>query len=240
MNSVSFGIMIPILPNLIKQFDRRRHGLGVGVERALRHRLGLDAVRVRPDPRHAVGPLRPPAGAADLDLRPVRRLPVHGLRAEPGLAVPRPRAERRDSLELLDRQRLCRRHHPAGAARTQLRNDGFGLRLRLHHRPDDRRPAGRDQPAAAVHRRPPGFACSTGSTACWCCPSPCPPSAVRWRIDWRRANPLGALAFLRERRNLARPGNGRVSLPALLHGAADASSCSTPAIATTGRRPSSV
>ena len=45
MTSVSFGIMIPILPNLIKQFtggDSTRRGLGM--ERAFRHHLGAHAV----------------------------------------------------------------------------------------------------------------------------------------------------------------------------------------------------
>ena len=71
---------------------------------------GVDAVRLRPGAGHAVRPLRPPAGDADLDPRPALDFLVMAFAPTLAWLLRRPGAERRDGGQLLHRQRLCRRY----------------------------------------------------------------------------------------------------------------------------------
>ena len=205
MNALSFGLMIPVLPSLIRSFFGERHLDRPGGRLAvrLRRHLGRHAVHLRPGAGHAVRPVRAPAGAADLDLRPLARLPGHGLRADPGVAAARPGAERGDRRQLLHRQRLCRRHLHAREARPQLRLDELGVQRRLPARTDRRRHPRPRTPSTSAASCSTASVCrswwrrcsarSTGSTVCWCCRSRCRRSGgsrrstggapIRWRAS---------------------------------------------------------
>ena len=85
---------------------RRRRGADHG---RLRRRLGADAADLRADLRQPLRPLRPPAGAAGVDVRPGVRLPDHGAGAQHRLAVRRPGDLGHHRLQRLGGRRLRRR-----------------------------------------------------------------------------------------------------------------------------------
>ena len=111
-----------------------------------------DAVRLRSHPRRAVGPLRPAPGAAAVDRRAGIDVPAIGAGAVGAGAGRAAHHGRCAGCELCGRQRLRGRHHGARESRQELRHDRRGVRHRLCHRTDGRRPAGRHRHTAAVLR----------------------------------------------------------------------------------------
>ena len=151
IDMISIGLMVPVLPHIVGQFtssnDEQTLGLPGG-DADLRHR---QLPRLA-DPRRAVRPLRPAAGAAARLCRPgaqlLRHRGGHGAVDAGGGA----HVLRRDAEQHLDRQRLRGRHHAARRARAPLRPDGRDVRHRLHPRARDRRHPRRHRRAAAVRR----------------------------------------------------------------------------------------
>ena len=193
---------MPILPKLVESFvdnDTATRGADL---RAVRHRLGADAVYLLADPRRAVGPVRPPAGGAAVEFRTGARLRADGAGAVAVLAVRRPGDLRHHVGEHLDRVRLYRRRHAAGTARGAC----------------SARSARRSAPASSSVRR--SAACSAASIrgcrsgsprrlsfanalyGLLILPESLPPER-RSPFRWKSANPLGALRLLRSNRVLA-------------------------------------
>ena len=205
MNAVSFGIMIPVLPNLIK------HLVGGDTATASTWNVlfavtwGVMQLFCGPVLEHALRPDRPAAGAADFAGRFGHRLPVHGLRAEPRLAVRRPGDQRHDRRELLDRQRLCGRRHRAQGPGQGLRLDGLSVQLRLPRRSGVRRVPGRRVHARLPRRLRASRAVPGGRwphrhqlalRAHRPARRSLPVERRVAKFNWARANPLGSLAFL--------------------------------------------
>ena len=170
--------------------------------RPVRHRLGADAVPVLAAARRAVGPLRPPAGDPDLELRPRPRLHPDGARAVAvrgcSSAASSPASRRRASRPayayIADVTPPEQR-----AARFGMLGVAFGAGFVLG--PALGGLAGSDRSAPAVLDRGRARASPTRSTAGSSCRSRCRATS-RMAFAWRRANPLGALKLLRSHREL--------------------------------------
>ena len=180
---------------------RRRHRRRGRMERAVRGDLGGHAVRLRADAGHAVRPLRPAAGDAGLDFRPVRRFPVHGLRPQPGVALPGRILNGMTAAsfstanayvaDITPPDRRARNFGMLGSA------FGFGFII---------------GPSVGgllgeISLRLPFMVAAGLCLINWLygllvLPNPCRPSGARRRSTGARANPLGSLIFLRRRGDL--------------------------------------
>lgn len=143
MNSISFGIMLPIVPKSDPGTGGRRHVLGLGMERALRDQLGGDAALLWPAVGHAVD---------RVGRRPVLLISFFGLGLDFLLMAYAPNLwwllvgrllQWGDGQHDVDRQRLPRRRHPTRKTRKDLWPDGICVLHRLHRRTDARRSAWR-------------------------------------------------------------------------------------------------
>ena len=152
--------------------------------------------------RHGIGPLGAAAGAADLDLRPGRRLSVHGNGAEPGLALGGPDYQRHNRRQLLDLQRLYRRRDRAGGSAKAFGFIGAAWSLGFLFGP------ALGGALAEIDLRLPFFVCAGLALANWLygllvLPESLPPEKRQPRFDWKRANPLGSLKLLRSHPDLS-------------------------------------
>ena len=74
LDMFALGLIMPILPKLVESFvdnDTAQRGADL---RPVRHRMGADAVLLLADPRRPVGPVRPSAGGAVVELRAWRSI----------------------------------------------------------------------------------------------------------------------------------------------------------------------
>jgi hypothetical protein len=102
LDTLALGVIIPILPKLIENFVNNDTAAAARSLRAVRHRVGVDAVFLLADPRLAVAPVRPAAGGAVVEFRSSGGLCADGPGAVAGLAVRRPGNLGHDLVEHLD------------------------------------------------------------------------------------------------------------------------------------------
>ena len=153
LDMLALGVMIPVLPKLITEFEGGDISGAAGVVGIFGFSWALMQFLFQP----VLGALSDRFGR-----RPIVLASNFGLGLDyifmalapiAAVSVYRPADLRRHRRELLDRQRLCRRHHARGKARRALRHAWRGLRLWLHSGTGDRRRARQLRVAPAVLRR---------------------------------------------------------------------------------------